>query len=73
MVKNSFVQQYKKKVTLLSQQGYGKKKVQSQKHGISNQGDNIMNKIIESIKHYWTDHKVIAGVVIVVIVLATIL
>ena len=44
-----------------------------QKHGISNQGDNIMNKLLESIKHYWTDHKVIAGVVIVVIVLATIL
>jgi len=32
-----------------------------------------MNKIIENIKHYWKDHKVIAGVVIVVIVLATIL
>ena len=31
MVKNSFVQQYKKKVTHLSQQGYGKKKVQSRK------------------------------------------
>ena len=28
MVKNNFVQQYGKKVTYLSQQGYGKKKVQ---------------------------------------------
>ena len=35
--------------------------------------DNVMNKIIESIKHYWTDHKVIAGVVILVIVAAVIL
>jgi hypothetical protein len=32
-----------------------------------------MNKIIESIKHYWTDHKVISGVVILVIVAAVIL
>ena len=45
----------------------------SQKHGISNLGGYIMEKIIESIKHYWTDHKVIAGVVILVIVAAVIL
>jgi hypothetical protein len=32
-----------------------------------------MEKIIETIKHYWSDHKVIAGVVILVIVVATIL
>jgi len=32
-----------------------------------------MEKIIDTIKHYWTDHKVIAGVVILVIVVATIL
>jgi hypothetical protein len=31
MVKNNFIQQYRKKVTHLSQQGYGKKKVQSRK------------------------------------------
>ena len=32
MVKNNFVQQYSKKVTHLSQQGYGKKKVQRRKN-----------------------------------------
>ena len=32
-----------------------------------------MEKIIETLKHYWSDHKVIAGVVILVIVVATIL
>jgi hypothetical protein len=31
MVKNNFVQQYGRKVTHLSQQGYGKKKVQRRK------------------------------------------
>jgi hypothetical protein len=32
MVKNNFVQQYSKKITHLSQQGYGKKKVQRRKN-----------------------------------------
>jgi hypothetical protein len=31
-----------------------------------------MNKIIESIKHYWTDHKVIASIVIAAIIVAII-
>jgi len=31
-----------------------------------------MDKIFETIKHFWTDHKVIAGVVILVVVIATI-
>ena len=32
MVKNNFVQQYSKKITHLSQQGYGKKKIQRRKN-----------------------------------------
>lgn len=44
----------------------------SQKHGISNQGDNIMEKFIETVKHYWTDHKLIAGIVIAAIIVAII-
>ena len=31
MIKTNFVQQYRKKIIRLSQQGYGKKKVQSRK------------------------------------------
>ena len=36
-------------------------------------GGYVMEKFIDTIKHYWSDHKVIAGVVILVIVVATIL
>jgi len=32
-----------------------------------------MEKFIDTIKHYWNDHKVVAGIVILVIVVATIL
>ncbi|BAQ85629.1 hypothetical protein [uncultured Mediterranean phage uvMED] len=31
-----------------------------------------MEKIIETIKHYWTDHKVVAGIVIAAIIVAII-
>ena len=31
-----------------------------------------MDKIFETIKHFWTDHKVIAGVVILIFVIAAI-
>ena len=31
-----------------------------------------MDKIFDTIKHFWTDHKVIAGVVILVFVIAAI-
>jgi hypothetical protein len=31
-----------------------------------------MEKIFDTIKHFWTDHKVIAGVVILVVVIVTI-
>tara|TARA_R100001129_G_C5136886_1_gene194800 strand:- start:299 stop:445 length:147 start_codon:yes stop_codon:yes gene_type:complete len=43
------------------------------KNGISILEDNIMEKILNTIKHFWKDHKVITGVVILVIVVATIL
>ena len=35
-------------------------------------GGYVMEKIIETIKHYWTDHKVIAGIVIAAIIVAII-
>jgi hypothetical protein len=31
-----------------------------------------MDKIFDTIKHFWTDHKVIAGVVILIFVIAAI-
>ena len=31
-----------------------------------------MDKLFDTIKHFWTDHKVIAGVVILVVVIAAI-
>ena len=36
-------------------------------------GGYVMEKFIDTIKHYWNDHKVVAGIVILVIVVATIL
>ena len=35
-------------------------------------GGYVMEKIIETIKHYWTDHKVVAGIVIAAIIVAII-
>ena len=35
-------------------------------------GGYVMKKIIKTIKHYWTDHKVIAGIVIAAIIVAII-
>ena len=35
-------------------------------------GGYVIEKIIETIKHYWTDHKVIAGIVIAAIIVAII-
>ena len=32
-----------------------------------------MDKIKELIKHFWSDHKVVSGIIILVIVIATIL
>ena len=34
--------------------------------------DNVMEKIIETIKHFWTDHKLIVGIVIAAIIVAII-
>ena len=35
-------------------------------------GGYVMEKIIETIKHYWTDHKLVAGIVIAAIIVAII-
>jgi hypothetical protein len=32
-----------------------------------------MNKIKEVLKHFWSDHKIVSGVIILIIVIATIL